>query len=256
MVIVKEVIDRMACLTLNRPEKKNALNGEMIRALIQVLEEMENDPSVKLVVIKGAGNVFCSGADLAELEKMREQSFEENLSDSRLLGTLFQKIYGYPKVVIAQVQGDAIAGGCGLAMACDFVFAVPEARFGFPEVKIGFLPAMVMVIVREKLGAGLARKMLLQGELFPASAAKALGMVDQLVAAEDMDDALSEFARGLILNNSGQSMAATKRMLAELQGMGFEQGMEYSMHQNALARTTDDFRKGIAAFLSKEKIQW
>lgn len=246
----------MACLTLNRPEKKNALNGEMIQALIQVLEESENDPAVKLVVIKGAGNVFCSGADLAELERMREQSFEENLSDSRLLGALFQKIYGYSKVVIAQVQGDAIAGGCGLALACDFVFAVPEARFGFPEVKIGFLPAMVMVIVREKLGGGVARKMLLQGELYPAAAAKALGMVDQLVAAEDLDDALSEFARGLLLNNSGQSMAATKKMLAELQGMGFEQGMEYAMHQNALARTTDDFRKGIAAFLSKEKIQW
>jgi methylglutaconyl-CoA hydratase len=256
MVIIKEVIDRMACLTLNRPEKKNALNGEMIQALIQVLEEMENDPSVKVVVIKGAGNVFCSGADLAQLEKMREQTFEENLSDSRLLGVLFQKIYGYPKVVMAQVQGDAIAGGCGLALACDYVFAVPEARFGFPEVRIGFLPAMVMVIVREKLGGGVARKMLLQGKLFPAAEAKALGMVDKLVEAEDLSTALSEFAKGLMRNNSGQSMAATKKMLADLQGMGFEEGMEHAMYQNALARTTDDFRKGIAAFLSKEKIQW
>lgn len=256
MLILKNVKNRIGTLILNRPEKRNALDSEMIGGLLKGLEEMGNDQRVKVVVIKGQGSVFCSGADLSHLKEIKDNSYLDNLSDSRQLATLFQKIFQYPKVVIAQVEGSALAGGCGLALVCDFVFAVPDVKFGFPEVKIGFLPALVMVFAREKLGPGKTRNLLLAGNLFDTEAAKALGLVYQMVPKEDIETHVGQFATNLVQDNSDQSMADIKDMLVTIQGKNFYEALEYAAIKNAKARKTAHFEKGLSAFLSKEKMRW
>ncbi|MEX0883020.1 MAG: enoyl-CoA hydratase-related protein [Cyclobacteriaceae bacterium] len=256
MLIIKKVKNRIGTLILNRSEMRNALDSEMIGGLLSGLEEMEKDPGVKVVIIKGQGTVFCSGADLSHLKKIKDNSYPDNLSDSRQLASLFQKIFQFPKVVIAQVEGSAIAGGCGLALVCDFVFAVPEAKFGFPEVKIGFLPALVMVFAREKLGAGITRNILLAGNLFDTAAAKILGLVYEMVPKEKIETHVNQFATHLVQDNSEQSMTDIKEMLVTIQGKNFYEAIEFAAIKNAKARKTAHFEKGLAAFLSKEKMRW
>lgn len=254
--IKKEVVDRIGYLTLNRPDKKNALNGQMVREIHQALDQFEKDPVIKVLVIRSVGDVFCSGADLQYLEQMRDFSYEENYKDSHLLKSLFERIYVLKKVVIAQVQGAAIAGGCGLANVCDFVFAANEAKFGFPEVKIGFLPALVMVFLKEKLGLSKTRHLLLTGDLIGAEEALKMDMIFRVVEKKDLEDQVKEFALKLIHENSGESMAVTKKMLAFLPGKNLEERLQYATEMNARARNTSDFKDGLSAFLNKTKIKW
>ncbi|MFN3840934.1 MAG: enoyl-CoA hydratase/isomerase family protein, partial [Cyclobacteriaceae bacterium] len=162
------VSNRIALITLNRPEKRNALNAELVKELTDCLEETGRDDRVKVIILKSAGEAFCAGADLAYLQQLKRNSLEENLSDSNNLKTLYTRIYTLTKPVIAQVQGPALAGGCGLATVCDFCFSVPEATFGYTEVKIGFIPALVMVFLIRKIGDGKARELLLSGNLISA----------------------------------------------------------------------------------------
>src|SRR5690606_27940717 len=142
----------IAHLTLNRPDKRNALNGELVEALKEALARSEADPEVRVVALAGAGKDFCSGADLAELERIATLSPEENLADARSLGDLFVRMRRHPRPVVALVRGRALAGGCGLATACDVVLAAETAELGYPEVHLGFVPAMVMAILRRKVG--------------------------------------------------------------------------------------------------------
>lgn len=250
------VKDRVGYITLNRPEKRNALNHELVSDLIAAFDKAGNDSTAKVVVLKANGEAFCAGADLAYLQQLQNFTFEQNLEDSRHLKNLFLKIYQLKKVVIAQVQGHALAGGCGLATVCDFTFAVPEARFGYTEVKIGFIPALVSVFLIRKVGEHKAKQLLLTGEVFKAGDALAHGLINNVVKAEELETAVFEFASGLIRNNSGQSMELTKQLIDQVQSPSLEEVLEQAAIMNAKARATDDCKAGIAAFLNKQVLKW
>ena len=255
-LIKYETGNRTATITLNRPEKRNALSFELVSELKEAFQKAANEPKVKVIILKAEGKTFCAGADLAYLQQLQANTYEENLEDSLHLKELFEMIYTMPKVVIAQVQGHAIAGGCGLATVCDLVYAVPEAQFGYTEVKIGFIPAIVMVFLVRKLGDAKARELLLTGQLIAAQKAMELGMVTEVVAANQLEQKVMEVADRLITSNSEQSMGLTKQMMAEVQQMSIVDALQYAAEQNAHARSTADCKKGIAAFLGKEELKW
>lgn len=250
------VKDRIGFITLNRPEKRNALSFELVEELKINFARAEGDDGVKVIVLRANGETFCAGADLSYLQKLQNFSREENLEDSRLLKDLFYKIYTLNKVVIAQVQGHALAGGCGLATVCDFVYAVPEAKFGYTEVKIGFIPAIVMVFLIRKIGEQKSKHLLLSGELVSAESAVQFGLANKIVNKEKLETAVIDFALRLIKNNSGQSMGLTKRMIGEVQSMKLEDALQYAAEKNVEARVSNDCKKGIKAFLNKEDLIW
>lgn len=251
-----EVADRIATITLNRPEKRNALSGLLVEELKDAFRQASADVEVKVIVLAAEGDAFCAGADLAYLQQLQNNTYEENLADSQNLMALFQLIYELDKVVIARVQGHAIAGGCGLATVCDFSFTVPEAKFGYTEVRIGFIPAIVKVFLLRKIGEGRAKELLLSGDLIEAERAVELGLINRVVTTTDLDIEVYGFARKLVAKNSAQSMALTKAMIGKVQTMTVAEGLEYAAQQNATARGSVDCQKGIAAFLNKEKVVW
>lgn len=255
-LIQTHISDRVGTITLNRPEKRNALSYELVGELKQAFNGMANEPTVRAVILSANGQSFCSGADLAYIQSMQSFDFEDNLKDSHHLRELFQLIYELPKPVVAQVQGHAIAGGAGLATVCDFVFAVPEAKFGFTEVKIGFVPALVSVFLMRKIGEGKARELLLSGNLYPAQQVLEMGMITQVVEAGQLGEVVSRFTQELIKNNSGEAIALTKKMLADFAGMGIKEALSSAARYNAEARGTADCKKGIHAFLNKEPLTW
>lgn len=255
-LVIYESSNRIGYITLNRPEKRNALSKELVSDLKVAFAQAENDESVKVVVLKATGDSFCAGADLAYLQQLQHFSVEENIADSNHLKELFLQIYQLNKVVIAQVQGHALAGGCGLATICDFVFAVPEARFGYTEVKIGFIPAMVLVFLIRKIGEQKARQLLLSGELYQGEETIKLGLVNYLVAKAQLEESVSAFANKLIVNNSAQSMMLTKQMISEVQSITLKQALDYAATMNAQARASSDCKNGIAAFLEKRELKW
>ncbi len=254
--VLVDVSDRIATVTLNRPEKRNALNDSMCRELQTALDGAANNPEVKAIVIAAEGKAFCAGADLDYLRKLQSNSFEENLEDSRNLAKLFRTIYACDKVVIASVQGHAIAGGCGLATVCDFAIAVPEAGFGYSEVRIGFVPAIVGVFLVRKLGEGKARQLLLSGKMVTAAEALQAGMIAEVVEANRLTEHTRKFASELCSYNSFESMKLTKKLIAESTFSNLDESLEIAAKINANARATGDCKKGIAAFLNKEEIRW
>lgn len=251
-----EVRDRVGFITLNRPEKRNALNEDLIRSLDAAFDRAASDSSVKIIVLKGNGEAFCSGADLAYIQQMQKFSFDDNLADSTRLKELFLKIYTLNKVVIAQVEGHAIAGGCGLATVCDFIFSVPEAKFGYTEVKIGFIPAIVMVFLVRKIGDQRARQLLLSGSLVDAAEAAQLGLITKVSSKESIAADVLDFATKLIKSNSTQAMTTTKQMIADVQTLPLEEALSYAARMNADARGTADCKKGIEGFLNKQMPEW
>lgn len=248
--------NKTAYITLNRPEKRNALNFDVVTELKEAFAEASQDDDVKVVVLRANGKAFCAGADLAYLQQLQQNTYDENLEDSSHLKELFYQIYTLNKVVIAQVQGHAIAGGCGLAAVCDFAFTVPEAKFGYTEVRIGFIPAIVKVFLLRKIGEMRAKELLLTGELITAEGAQNFGLVNRVVASGDLAEEVEAFAQILITKNSAQSMTYTKQMIAEVQSMSLEEGLQYAAEMNAKARASNDCQKGIAAFLAKEEVKW
>ncbi|OON67311.1 methylglutaconyl-CoA hydratase [Hymenobacter sp. CRA2] len=251
-----EANDAIGCITLNRPEKRNALSSELVSELKQAFEYAENDPLCKVVVLRAEGPAFCAGADLAYIQELQGFGYNDNLADSTHLMQLFHQIYTLKKIVIAQVQGHALAGGCGLATVCDFAFAVPEARFGYTEVKIGFLPAIVSVFLLRKIGEARTKQLLLTGDVFSADKAAAYGLINEVVFADELAEHVYQFARRLCIENSGQSMEVTKEMLARMPELPLEESLRYAARLNAEARSTEDCQRGIAAFLNKEPIAW
>jgi methylglutaconyl-CoA hydratase len=250
------VQDRIGYITLNRPEKRNALSFELVAALKDAFDVAEKDSTVKVIVLRASGEAFCAGADLGYLQQLQKFSYEENLADSNHLKELFQKIYMLKKVVIAQVQGHALAGGCGLATVCDFSFAVPEAKFGYTEVKIGFIPAIVMIFLLRKIGEAKARHLLLSGDLVTAEEARAIGLVNTVTSKETLAHEVYTFAQRLITTNSATSMEYTKQMIASVQSLSLDDSLTFASTMNAKARASEDCVKGIQAFLNKEKISW
>ncbi len=251
-----EVSNRIAYITLNRPEKRNAFNRGLVSELKEAFSNAEKDDLVKVIILQSAGKVFCAGADLAYLQSLQQYTFEENIEDSTYLKDLYLQIYTHPKVVIAAVQGHAIAGGCGLITVCDFVFSVPEAMFGYSEVKIGFVPAIVMTFLIRKIGEARAKELLLSGDLIEANKAKEFGFVNKLVPENELLSSTTEFALRLCETNSGQAMTTTKQMIATVQSMELAEALTYGATTNAKARAFEDCKQGIAAFLNKEKLKW
>ncbi len=240
----------VARITLNRPEKRNALNDAVIAGIKEGLRKAAGDEQVRVVVISGAGKDFCSGADLSALQKIAGASVAENAEDARALLELFLLIRQVPVPVVAAVTGRALAGGCGLATACDLVLASVSARFGYPEVKIGFVPAMVMAILRRNVSEKRAFELITRGEELSAQQAKEIGLVNQVFSDEtfaaDVDTYVKRFEQ-----LSKQAIALTKGLLYQIDGMAFVEALETGADVNVIARMTDDCQEGIAKFLQK-----
>lgn len=251
-----ECRDRIAEISLDRPEKRNALNEAFVTELKEAFSHAAEDPQAKVVVLRSTAKVFSAGADLAYLEQLQANTYEENLADSNHLRGLFEQIYTHPKVVIAQIEGHAIAGGCGLATVCDLSYSVPEAKFGYTEVKIGFVPAIVMFFLLRKIGEGKSKELLLRGQLVSAAEAASLGMINGVFRADEIRKRVRETALQLCTEASGSSLKITKQMIAGIQEMGMTQALDYASAQNASARATDDCKQGIGNFLAKQPNEW
>jgi methylglutaconyl-CoA hydratase len=237
-------------LTLNRPDKRNALNDTLVSALKDALHEADHDHSVRAIVIQGAGSDFCSGADLSALQKIAESTYEENLEDARSLMELFTLIRRVRVPVIAAVRGRALAGGAGLATGCDIVLSSSTARFGYPEVKIGFVPAMVMAILRRNLPEKLAFEIATRGFDFDAAAALNYGLVNRVFEDGGFDAAVRDYV-AVYEKISRSAVEMTKRLLYDMDGQNFEDAITSGTEVNARARMTDDCKKGISRFLNK-----
>ncbi|WP_281613505.1 enoyl-CoA hydratase/isomerase family protein [Flammeovirga sp. SubArs3] len=254
--IIYNKTERIGIIQLNRPEKRNALNAQMVQELTLVLSEIENDDYVQVVILKGEGKVFCAGADLQYIQDLQKFSYEENLADSEALKELFLSIYSFPKVIISQVHGAAIAGGCGLATLCDFAFASESTKFSYSEVKIGFIPAIVSIFLTRKVGEGKAMQLLLSGQIIMANKALEYGLINGICSDEDLEDEVVAFAKKLIKETSMEAKANTKHLIHTTWHLPIEDALNVAVKANAAARATDDCKKGIASFLNKEKLQW
>ncbi|RZK72842.1 MAG: enoyl-CoA hydratase/isomerase family protein [Pedobacter sp.] len=255
-LVLYSIDQRIATIYINRPEKRNALNAELVSSLTAHLITASEDDEVKVIVLKARGAVFSAGADLEYLQKLQQNSYEENLSDSENLKRLFTTIYYLPKIVIAQVEGHAIAGGCGLATVCDIIFAVPEASFGYTEVKLGFVPAIVSCFLLRKTSETVAKRILLTGELFSAQEALNYGLITFVTNKEDIDLKVNEFALNLCTETSSNSLMVTKQLIGQTTNLMLEKSLSLAVQINARVRDSEDFRKGVDAFIKKEKIKW
>jgi len=255
-VIEYNTANRVATITLNRPEKRNALNQEMVNELKAAFTKAANDSTVKIIVLKAIGEAFCAGADLAYLQELQKFTFEENLADSRNLMQLYHQIYTLPKIVIAQVEGHALAGGSGLVTVCDFSISVPEAKYGYTEVRIGFIPAIVSVFLVRKIGEGKAKDLLLTGRIIQAEEAAQLGMISRVIVREKLVSEVNALVQQLLQSASGQSLAATKKLIDEVQTRPLLEALEHAARENATARGTDDCKQGIESFLQKKDLRW
>ncbi|HUF76517.1 MAG TPA: enoyl-CoA hydratase-related protein [Longimicrobiales bacterium] len=249
-VLLERIADGVAALTLNRPEKRNALSAELRLALHEALDRTALDDSVRVVTLAGAGKDFCAGADLAELERIAEAGREESLRDARSLGGLFRKMRTHPRPIVALVHGRALAGGCGLATACDLVLARDDAELGYPEIHLGFVPALVMTMLRRKLGEGRAFEMVALGRKYAADEARALGLVNAAFSAEGFDAQAGRWVRDLASRPPG-ALRLTKKLLYELDALGFDAGLERAAEVNAEARTSEECREGVRRFLER-----
>lgn len=250
-MIKSEIKNNTAILTLNRPEKRNALHPFLVEQLKNKLVEFEKDDSVKSLIITGEGNTFCSGADLEYLQKISKNSTLENYEDSKSLAEMFLMIYEFPKPTIAAVNGSAIAGGCGLASVCDFIVAHPDkSKFGYTEVKIGFIPAIVSIFLIKKVGEGLAKQLLLEGETISGKRAYEIGFANYI--AEDVMDESLKLAKKLNCN-SIESLRLTKQMINTISNLSVKEAVNQCIGLNTISRSTSDFKKGINSFLNKDK---
>lgn len=249
-----EFKDHVATITLNHPEKRNAISPEMIRELMAALDEVERSPN-RVAIVTGAGKAFCAGMDLEALKAFPSQSREQVIEDARRIAALFRRFYFFPKLLIAAVNGAAVAGGCGLATFADFTLAVPEAKFGYTEVRIGFMPAIIATFVVRQVGEKRARDLLLTGRIFEAEEAHRLGLVNEIVPKDRLLQRAHELAASL-MELSPTSLAYTKRLLGKFVEAETDRDLELAVEESSHIRATADFREGLAAFLEKRKPVW
>ena len=246
--------DGVATITFNRPEKRNAVSFELVADLMRALDEVEKS-ATNVLIITGAGKAFCAGMDLEDLKKLVGRSHADNIADSTTMANMFRRIYEFPKPTIAAVNGAAIAGGTGIATMCDFTFAVPEAKFGYTEVRIGFVPAIVSSFLVLQVGHKIARDLLLTARLFDAAEAHRYGLVNEVVLSENLMQRAQETAK-LLLENSPSSVRATKALINGFIKEQLETQVAAAIEDNARIRSTADFREGISSFLEKRKPVW
>jgi len=244
----------IATITLNRPDKRNALSFQLLDELTRALDEAERSDA-QIVLLTGEGKAFCAGMDLEELKTLTGKSHSENIADSRKMAQIFRRLYEFPKPTIAAVNGAAIAGGTGLATMCDFTLAVPEAKFGYTEVRIGFVPAIVSSILVWQVGHKIARDLLLTGRLFDATEAYRFGLVNQVVAADELMNRARELAMQL-MENSPTSIRLTKKLVNGFISVQLDAQIEQAVEENAGIRQTADFQEGVASFLEKRRARW
>lgn len=244
----------IATITLNRPDKRNAISFELIDDLLGALQAVETSDAIVLI-LTGAGKAFSSGMDLDNLKALIGRLPEQNLKDSETMVRLFRTLYEFPKVTIAAVNGAAIAGGTGLALLCDFTLAVPEAKFGYTEVRIGFVPAIVSTFLLRQVGEKQARDLLLTGRIIGAEEAARMGLVSEIVAPEALMTRARELA-AVLMENSPASLRATKKLLSDHARAELDFQIEAAVRENAAIRTTADFREGVVSFLEKRKPVW
>jgi methylglutaconyl-CoA hydratase len=244
----------VATITLNRPEKRNAVSFALVEELLGALDEIEQSFAL-VVILTGAGKAFCAGLDLDELKNLLGKTHDENIEDSSRMGRIFRRIYDFPLPTIAAVNGAAIAGGTGFATMCDFTLAVPEAKFGYTEVRIGFVPAIVSSMLVWQVGHKIARDLLLTGRLFDAAEAHRYGLVNEVVEPAQLLTRARELA-GQLMENSPSSMRATKRLINGFIATQLDHQIGQAVQDNARIRATADFREGITSFLEKRKPRW
>jgi methylglutaconyl-CoA hydratase len=249
-LILFNVADGIAQITLNRPEKRNALSPELISAVREAIDRSATDPAVRVVAIAGAGRDFCSGADLAGLDKAAEAGVLSHLAGAQTMADLFLAMRRHPHPIVAVVKGRALAGGCGLATACDLILASDTAQFGYPEVKIGFVPAMVMAILRRNIGEKRAFELIAAGEIIGAAEAHSIGLINRVYPEAEFDTRADEYVR-LLAAKSASAVTLSKRLLYHMDGMTFEAALQAGVHGNAIARETPDAKRGIEQFVKK-----
>ncbi len=246
--------DGIATIALTVPEKRNAISAQMITDLLGALLQADEGPA-RVVIITGSGKSFCAGMDLDELQHLARQTQQKNLEDARRVTKMLYRLHSFPKPVIAAVNGAAIAGGCGIATLADFTIAVPEAKFGYTEVKIGFIPALVSVFLRRRIGDRQVRDLLLTGRIIDAAEALGMGLITEIVPQERLMDRAREIA-GLLLAASPTAIAQTKKLLLNFDRAAIRAELEVAMEASSDIRMTPDFREGVSAFLEKRPPKW
>jgi methylglutaconyl-CoA hydratase len=244
----------VATITLNRPDKRNAISYELIQDLLAAFAHVQKSNALVLI-LTGAGKAFCSGMDLENLRALIGRTPEQNIEDSTIMAQLFRTLYDFPRPTIAAVNGAAVAGGTALATLCDFTLAAPEAKFGYTEVRIGFVPAIVSTFLLRQVGEKIARDLLLTGRLFDAEEAKRIGLVNEIVPTDQLITRANELAEQL-MENSPESLLYTKRLLSTAARAQVDAQIEAAVRENAAIRSTTDFREGISSFLEKRKPKW
>jgi methylglutaconyl-CoA hydratase len=251
MLIEYSLADGIARITLNRPEKRNALSPELIAALQNALDDSARDSAVRVVILAGAGQDFCSGADLAAFDQAADASVLDHMETARALANVLLAMRHHPRPIIAAVRGRALAGGCGLATACDLILAEESARFGYPEVNIGFVPAMVMAILRRNLSEKRAFELIATGSVLGAAQALTMNLVNHVFPDAEFETRVNEYAASLAAK-SASAISLSKNLLYHMDSMPFEASIEAGVHGNALARMTDDALRGIEKFVRKK----
>jgi methylglutaconyl-CoA hydratase len=246
--------DGVATVTLNRPDKRNAISFQLVEELMAALDAIEQS-AAQVMILTGAGKAFCAGMDLDELKSLLGKTHDDNVKDSARMAEMFRRIYDFPKPTIAAVNGAAIAGGTGFATMCDFSLAVPEAKFGYTEVRIGFVPAIVSSILVWQVGHKIARDLLISGRIFDAAEAHRYGLVNEIVEPDRLMTRARELAAQL-LENSPSSVRATKKLINSFIGVQLDEQIAQAIEDNARIRTTADFREGVSSFLEKRKPVW
>ena len=252
--ILAESANSVRTLTLNRPDKRNALSPELIQELTVALHEAESC-ECGVVILTGAGPAFCSGLDMDHLETMTASTPEESRRDSENMARVLRTLYEFPKPVIAAVNGPAIAGGMGLATIADFTLATPESKFGYTEVRVGFVPAIVASFLLRQIGEKHTRDLLLTGRLIKAQEALQLGLVTQIVTADELMKTARALAQSLLLN-SPQAMQSVKKLLAKHAARRLDEELADAIDANAQQRSTEDFKEGVQAFLNRRRAEW
>ncbi len=250
-----KLVPPSAVITLNRPKVRNAFSAPLIEEFQRILSEIEREQETSSVIVTGSGSSFCSGADLADLIRMTSLSAEEARRDTLVLVDLLRRLYQFPKPVIAAVKGPALAGGWGLASVCDFVLASEASSFGFPEVKVGFVPALVSVFLIQQVGERRARDLLLTGRLLSPLDARDVGLVNKVVPPGDLMSQAYRVAEVVAKHNAG-AVAWTKHLLGQLRGVGLEEALALAAQWNVVARNTEDFKEGVDSFLEKRPPVW
>ncbi|OGB65474.1 MAG: hypothetical protein A2Y94_03545 [Caldithrix sp. RBG_13_44_9] len=255
--IIIEKLEDIAVISLNRPEKRNALNAAILTELSTAMDEIAENQRIRGIILTGNGSAFCAGADLAYLKEISQFGEEENVRDSRLLADIFYKLYSLPKITFAMVNGPALAGGCGLALCCDYIFAEQEsARFGFTEARIGFIPAIVMNFLIRRVSPSIAYHLAVSAQLINARDALQTGLVDLIFPERDLRNKTLSFVGNLLEQNSFEAMIQTKKLFQQLLDLPLKEGLEIASRLNARSRQSADCQKGLKQFLNKTTINW